>query len=90
MRHRWSVALVCAAVVNLSFAATASAERPLPSWYTSAFAQKVHDAGFTNNFASGKPYQYARADMGPEYYDYGAPASRMVNVSVITSPYQPR
>jgi len=39
------------------------------------------DAGFVNAFAQGKPYAYARADMGPEYYDFGAPASRMVNVS---------
>jgi hypothetical protein len=45
MWSRWGVALVCAAAVSLSFAATASAERPLPSWYTAAFAQKVHDAG---------------------------------------------
>jgi hypothetical protein len=39
------------------------------------------DPGFTNTFAEGKPYRYSRADMGPEYYDFGAPASRMVNVS---------
>ena len=39
------------------------------------------DAGFTNNFAAGQPYSYGRADMGPEYYDFGAPASRMVAVS---------
>lgn len=36
---------------------------------------------FTNAFADGKPYRYGRADMGPEFYDFGAPASRMVNVS---------
>ena len=45
MRNRWGVALVCAAAISLSFVSTASAERPLPSWYTDAFAQKVHDAG---------------------------------------------
>lgn len=39
------------------------------------------DEGFVNAFAAGKSYKYARADMGPEYYDFGAPASRMVNVS---------
>jgi hypothetical protein len=39
------------------------------------------DAGFSNDFAAGKPYKYGRADMGPEYYDFGAPASRMVAVS---------
>lgn len=39
------------------------------------------DEGFTNAFAAGQPYVYARADMGTEYYDFGAPNSRMVNVS---------
>lgn len=39
------------------------------------------DPGFTNEFALNKPYKYARGDMGPEYYDFGAPNSRMVNVS---------
>lgn len=39
------------------------------------------DPGFVNAFAEGKPYRYARADMGTEYYDFGAPNSRMVNVS---------
>jgi len=39
------------------------------------------DPGFTNSFAAGEPYRYARADMGTEYYDFGAPNSRMVNVS---------
>ena len=45
MRSRWGAALVCALAVSLSFAGTASAERPLASWYTSALAQQVHDAG---------------------------------------------
>src|SRR5918999_6350213 len=45
MRSRWGVALVCAAAVSLSFAGTASAERPLASWYTNALAQQVHNAG---------------------------------------------
>lgn len=44
------------------------------------------DPGFTNTYAvmvNGQhtPYSYKRADMGPEYYDFGAPNSRMVNVS---------
>jgi hypothetical protein len=43
MRIRWSVALACA--ISLSFAGAASAERPVASWYTSALAQQVHDAG---------------------------------------------
>ena len=42
MRNRWGVALVCAAAVSLSFASTASAERPVPSWFN---AQQVHNAG---------------------------------------------
>ena len=37
-----------------------------------------------NSFAEGALYQYGRADMGPEFYDFGAPASRMVNVSSAT------
>lgn len=39
------------------------------------------DPGFENLFAKGLPYEYRRADMGPEYYDFGAPATRMVNKS---------
>ena len=39
------------------------------------------DTGFTSSFAQGKDYKYARASMGTEYYDFGAPNSRMVNVS---------
>lgn len=39
------------------------------------------DPGLENAFAAGQPYKYARATMGPEYYDFGAPASRMVAVS---------
>ena len=39
------------------------------------------DNGFENTFAQGEPYKYRRGDMGPETYDFGAPASRMVNVS---------
>jgi len=45
MRSRWGVALICAVAVSLSFTGTASAERPLANWYTSALAQQVHDAG---------------------------------------------
>jgi hypothetical protein len=39
------------------------------------------DEGFVSKYESGEAYAYARADMGPETYDFGAPASRMVNVS---------
>lgn len=39
------------------------------------------DDGFENTFAKGEEYKYRRGDMGPETYDFGAPASRMVNVS---------
>lgn len=39
------------------------------------------DKGFTSSFAEGRDYRYARASMGTEYYDFGAPNSRMVNVS---------
>ncbi|MGE0173921.1 MAG: hypothetical protein AB7T49_14085 [Oligoflexales bacterium] len=39
------------------------------------------DPGFVNSYAAGQEYRYARADMGTEYYDFGAPKSRMVNVS---------
>jgi hypothetical protein len=39
------------------------------------------DRGFSSAFAEGKDYRYARASMGTEYYDFGAPNSRMVNVS---------
>jgi hypothetical protein len=34
-----------------------------------------------NSFASGQPYRYSRADIGPEYYDFGTPGTRMVPVS---------
>lgn len=39
------------------------------------------DPGMTNRFAKGEPYRYARADIGPEYYDFGTPGTRMVPVS---------
>jgi hypothetical protein len=39
------------------------------------------DVGFKSEFAAGRDYKYARASMGTEYYDFGAPNSRMVNVS---------
>src|SRR5262249_17759176 len=39
------------------------------------------DAGQVNRFQAGQPYVFARADIGPETYDFGAPASRMVNAS---------
>lgn len=39
------------------------------------------DEGMKNRFAEGEPYRYARKDIGPEYYDFGAPGTRMVPVS---------
>lgn len=39
------------------------------------------DNGLKNNFAAGQPYVYGRADIGPEYYDFGTPETRMVPVS---------
>ena len=52
------------------------------------------EPGFVNTFATGQPcptdtsagfrpgcYKYRRGDMGTEYYDFGSPNSRMVNVS---------
>ncbi|MBS1986292.1 MAG: hypothetical protein JST16_19185 [Bdellovibrionales bacterium] len=39
------------------------------------------DNAYRNTFAAGESYKYGRSDMGPEYYDFGAPASRMVDVS---------
>ena len=39
------------------------------------------DPGQTNQFVAGKPYRYSRADIGPEYYDFGTPGARMVPVS---------
>jgi uracil-DNA glycosylase len=40
------------------------------------------DAGRTNKFAAGQPYEYARTDIGPEYYDFGTPGTRMLPVSL--------
>ena len=34
-----------------------------------------------NHFSAGDAYKYSRTDIGPEYYDFGTPASRMVSVS---------
>jgi hypothetical protein len=45
MRSRRGVALVCAVAVSLVLAGTAAAERPVASWYTSALAERVQDAG---------------------------------------------
>lgn len=39
------------------------------------------DEGMINHFAQGEPYKYARKEIGPEYYDFGTPKSRMVSVS---------
>lgn len=39
------------------------------------------DPGRVNQFAAGQPYVYGRSDIGPEYYDFGTPESRMVSHS---------
>jgi len=39
------------------------------------------DDDMVNRFAANEDYKYARSDIGPEYYDFGTPASRMVSVS---------
>ncbi len=39
------------------------------------------NSSLRNLFAEGKEFSYGRGDMGTEYYDFGAPNSRMVNVS---------
>lgn len=39
------------------------------------------DPDQTNRFAMREPYRYSRADIGPEYYDFGTPGTRMVPVS---------
>lgn len=49
--------------------------KPYSSWKIPA------DEGMTNSYAAGQPYKYARKDIGPEYYDFGAPGTRMVPVS---------
>jgi hypothetical protein len=46
-----------------------------PNWTIPA------DKYFENQFAKDQEFKYGRGDMGPEYYDFGAPNSRMVNVS---------
>lgn len=51
------------------------------AWYAKNGWSITADQGLVNQYAQGKPYRYGRADMGPEFYDFGAPASRMVNVS---------
>jgi uracil-DNA glycosylase len=39
------------------------------------------DPGMTNEFSAGQPYRYSRSNIGPEYYDFGTPGTRMVPVS---------
>jgi len=39
------------------------------------------DDGMVSEFAEGKDYVYGRANIGPEYYDFGTPGTRMVAVS---------
>ena len=53
MRSRLGVALVCAVAVSLVCASAAGAERPVASWYTSAVAEQVEQAGATG-FAVGE------------------------------------
>ncbi|MFT6632487.1 MAG: hypothetical protein ACJAS4_002451 [Bacteriovoracaceae bacterium] len=39
------------------------------------------DLNKTNFYAQGKNYNYGRSDIGPEFYDFGTPANRMVSKS---------
>lgn len=39
------------------------------------------DPGKTNFYARGENYEYGRSDIGPEFYDFGTPANRMVSKS---------
>lgn len=40
------------------------------------------DPGMKNKFAQGLPYEYSRSQIGPEYYDFGTPGTRMLAVSL--------
>lgn len=40
------------------------------------------DPGMVNKFAAGKEYEYSRTPIGPEYYDFGTPGTRMLDVSL--------
>lgn len=40
------------------------------------------DTGMVNKFAEGEPYVYSRSQIGPEYYDFGTPGTRMLAVSL--------
>lgn len=66
--------LVAGALQDVKARYAKSASRP-DGWVIDA------DPGLTNQFAAGVPYEYGRTDIGPEFYDFGAPASRMVSVS---------
>lgn len=39
------------------------------------------DPGKVNYYARGDNYRYGRSDIGPEFYDFGTPANRMVSRS---------
>lgn len=39
------------------------------------------DSGKINHYHVGDAYQYGRADIGPEFYDFGTPKNRMVSKS---------
>jgi len=39
------------------------------------------DPGKINQYALGLDYEYGRSDIGPEFYDFGTPANRMVSKS---------
>ncbi|MBA2405253.1 MAG: hypothetical protein H0V66_10820 [Bdellovibrionales bacterium] len=49
--------------------------------YTAKGWKITADPGMVNSYANGQPYRYARKDIGPEYYDFGTPGTRMVPVS---------
>lgn len=39
------------------------------------------DSEMVNQYAEGNNYEYSRTDIGPEFYDFGTPANRMVSKS---------
>ena len=75
---------VASAAVNKALDAIKAKFPPGSGWKIDAEADALDpDNGqpLVNRYEAGLPYKYGRADMGAEYYDFGAPSSRMVNVS---------
>jgi hypothetical protein len=75
--HPTALSMMSATAASEAVANGLSAFKP---WVEAGWSIDA-DPGFVNSFAKGEPYRYSRADMGTEYYDFGAPNSRMVNVS---------